>query len=174
MLREASNISAHRPQLPNAGFGPGQAFALNRRGRAQAALSMFVGKWQVRGYNEPITLEGRRTEVAGFQEYEWMPGRFFLSGRWDHRFGDGTHRGLSVLGIDPEYGDTFAHHYDNLGYARQYKLELHERVWTFQGDSERATYEFDATRSTYRELWELTRDGESWRPLCVLEALRLV
>ena len=174
MLRETSNTKSQAAHVAFGSFSYGDPCALQRCGSAQAALSMFVGKWQVHGYNEPITPEGRRTEVAGSQEYEWMPGRFFISGRWDHHFGDGTHRGLSVLGIDPDYGDTFAHHYDNLGYARQYKLELHGRIWTFQGEAERATYEFDADCTSYRELWELTRDGESWRPLCVLEAHRLL
>jgi hypothetical protein len=174
MQPEPMHDKASPAQRPWRSPGRADPYALHRTEAAQAALAMFVGKWQVRGYNEPITLEGRRTEVAGFQEYEWVPGRFFISGRWDHHFGDGNHRGLSVLGIDPEHGDHFAHHYDNLGYARQYRLKLHERVWTFQGEWERATYEFDASHASYRELWEFARDGESWRSLCVLEALRLL
>lgn len=140
----------------------------------QDALSWFVGKWQVRGYNEPITPEGRRMEVTGFQEYAFIPGKFFLSGSWDHRFGDGSHRGICVLGYEPGQGVYFAHHYDSLGYVRRYQLELEGRRWTISGEEERATFVFGSDSSSYRELWELRRDGEAWRPLCVLEASRLI
>jgi hypothetical protein len=137
------------------------------------ALGWFVGKWQVRGYNEPITLEGRRLEVTGFQEYAWVPGKFFLNGSWDHRFGDGSHRGVCVLGYDPQLSAHFAHQYDSLGYARKYQLELAGRSWSFKGEWERASFVFDGDGVRYRELWELRKDGEAWRPLCVLEASRL-
>ena len=140
----------------------------------QDALSWFIGKWHVRGYNEPISLEGRRVEVIGFQEYAWVPGNFFLSGSWDHRFGDGAHRGLCILGYESAHSLYFAHHYDSLGYVRRYRLSLEGRTWRFVGEWERATLVFSSDGDSYRELWELSQDRKAWRSLCVLEANRLI
>src|SRR5690349_1880665 len=110
--------------------------AIRTRGREQDMLEMFIGSWQVRGYNEPSAPQAGRASVTGTQEFHWLPGEFFLRGSWQHRFGERSHRGVSIVGFEPEHGLYFAHHYDNLGYFRSYTLDLIGRTWTVTGQFE--------------------------------------
>ncbi len=64
------------------------------------------------------------------------------------------------------------HQFDNLGFARRYRLAVRGRVWTFAGPWERATISFEPSGDHYTETWEIARDGARWRPLCELEATR--
>jgi hypothetical protein len=145
---------------------------IRARGREQDMLEMFIGTWQVRGYNEPSPLGSGRTEVMGTQKYVWLPGEFFVRGSWNHRFGARVHQGTSLLGFEPDQAAYFAHIFDNLGYARTYVVALAGRVWTFSGQFERATFAFSEDCDRYQETWELTRDGHTWLLLGALEATR--
>ena len=147
--------------------------AIHAHGPEQDALSWFLGKWHITGYNEPLTPGGRRTTVSGLQEYEWLPGQFFLLGRFSHHFAERSHSGISVLGFEPERQAYVARNFDNLGYAREYSLEPRDRAWLFVGEGERAMYLFGEGQRSYREHWELTQDGLVFRTLCVLEATKL-
>jgi hypothetical protein len=146
--------------------------AIRTRGREQDMLEMFIGTWQVHGYNESATLGKGRATVTGAQKYVWVPGEFFVRGSWNHRFGARLHQGVSLLGFQPEHAAYFAHNYDNLGYVRVYVLSLAGHVWTFNGPCERATFTFSDDGEHYQESWELTKDGQTWQPLCALEATR--
>lgn len=147
--------------------------AIRTRGREQDMLEMFIGQWQVSGYNEPSPPGSGRAVVTGSQEYTWLPGEFFVSGSWSHQFATRTHEGVSVLGFEPERAGYFAHNYDSLGYARAYAVSLAGSIWTFSGPFERATFAFSEDGQRYSETWQLTKDGQSWQPLCALEALRI-
>lgn len=102
-------------------------------------MEMLIGQWQVEGNNAPAAPHAPRTPVSGEQSYEWLPGKFFVLGRWSRRFGDGgrAHIGTSILGYDPDRDGLSTHHYDNLGYAREYAVSVRDRVWSLTGRSER-------------------------------------
>lgn len=152
--------------------GAADPHAIRARGREQELLASIVGRYQVHGYNEPAAHGERRVTVTGSQEYRWVPGEFFVRGHWDHRFGERVHQGVSLLGFEPEHGVHFAHHYDNLGYARTYTVTIAGYVWTFHGQFERACLEFSPDGSRYHESWQLKKDGQSFWPLCELEVTR--
>lgn len=141
--------------------------ASRSRAPEHALMEMLIGRWRTEGHNAPAAPDAPRTPVAGEQTYEWLPGRFFVLGRWSRQFGDSSHVGTSILGEDPERG-LFAHNYDNLGYAREYVVTVRDRVWTLSGRYERARIEFSADGSWFRETWELSKDGTTWQPLCEL------
>jgi hypothetical protein len=146
------------------------------RGREHEELEVFVGAWRVAGRNAAVAASeagGVVTgEVTGDQTYEWLPGRFFLASRWHRRFASGAHVGTGVLGFDPDTGAFYAHHFDNLGFARRYRLTLRGRVWTLAGPWERGTIAFGPHGDSFTETWEISADGARWRLLCELEATR--
>jgi len=135
-------------------------------------LDVFVGAWRISGRNAAAAPSADGSPVTGEQAYEWLPGRFFLASRWHRRFSSGAHVGTGILGFDPEAGALFAHHFDNLGYARKYRLTVRGRLWTLEGPWERATIAFGADGDSFTETWEISEDGARWRPLCELEATR--
>ena len=164
------NLSRDEPRM--APVYTGAPERIRARGREQDMLEMFIGTWQVHGYNEPLQLGSGRAAVTGTQKYVWLPGEYFVRGTWHHRFGQRVHQGVSLLGFEPDQASYFAHNYDNLGYARSYAVALTGRIWTFSGEFERATFAFGEDGDRYQETWELTRDGRTWLPLGALEATR--
>jgi len=166
MQRDQSSISGTR-RAPES-----HPHALRTPSRDHAALAMFVGHWRVDGRNAGAAPNAPNALVAGEQVYEWLAGGFFVVGRWSRRFGDDAHIGTSVLGHEPDDDAYFAHHYDNLGYAREYVVSMRDRVWTFTGRYERATIAFSSDGASFDEVWELSKDGMTWHPLCELSGRR--
>lgn len=135
-------------------------------------LEVFVGKWKIVGHNHDGAAQGPDTPVHGEETYQWLPGGFFICSRWTHRFGGGSHEGLSVLGFDQERHGLFAHNVDNLGFVRLYPLTVRGRTWSYNGTSERATQEFSSDSNSFAIHWEV-RKGPIWAPLCDLKGTRV-
>jgi hypothetical protein len=145
------------------------------RGREHALMEMLIGRWHVQGHNALAAPNAPGTPVSGEQSYEWLPGRFFVLGRWSRRFGDAgddAHVGTSIIGHDPDRGGLFAHHYDNLGYAREYVVLVNDHVWSLSGRHERARIELSLDGASFHETWQLSKDGVIWQPLCELVGRR--
>jgi hypothetical protein len=112
------------------------------------------------------------TPVTGEESYVWLPGGFFLLGHWDRRFGNDRHIGINIIRYDQTTGQYSSYNVDNLGYARTYRVAERDGVWSFTGDWERATWALGADGRTMTIDWESTTDGETWAPLCHLEATK--
>lgn len=148
-----------------------------------AKLSPILGTWKIIGENAPRQAqpgEPKRGDpsslaVEGEETYEVMRGDFFVHGRWTHRFPDGNeHTGISVIGHEPERGTIMCENFDNLGYAREYRVAIdgNGNTWKLQGAHERATYTFAADGRSFTVEWESSQDGREWTPLCRLEGRR--
>jgi hypothetical protein len=108
--------------------------------------------------------------VEGEETYEVMRGDFFVMGRWTHRFPDSSeHTGISVIGHEPERGSIMCENFDNLGYAREYRVAIEGNSWTLTGAHERATYTFADDGNAFTVEWETSTDGRAWTALCRLE-----
>jgi len=139
---------------------------------AHRRLEPFVGMWEVVGYNAGAAPNAPNTPVTGEESYTWLPGRFFLLGHWDHRFGTDRHVGLNIIRYDANTGQYSSYNVDNLGFARTYRVTQRDDVWSFVGDWERATWALGHDGQTMTIDWEITRDGETWEPLCHLDATK--
>ena len=135
-------------------------------------LEVFVGKWTVAGENMNATPNEPNTPVSGEESYVWLPGRFFLVGHWEHRFGTDRHIGINILRYDQTTGQYSSYNVDNFGFARTYRVAQRNGVWSFTGEWERATWSLDPDGTTMTIDWEATEDGETWVPLCHLEATK--
>lgn len=139
---------------------------------AHRRLEPFIGTWKVAGHESGAAPNAPNTPVTGEESYTWLPGRFFLLGHWDHRFGSDHHIGLNIIRYDATTGQYSSYNVDNLGFARTYRVTQREGVWSFIGDWERATWAFGDDGRTMTIDWEITSDGETWEPLCHLDATK--
>jgi hypothetical protein len=96
--------------------------------------------------------------------YEWAPGGFFIVhsafGRIEE-FGVG---GIEIIGYDDTSGDYRSHFFDSQGNVTVSSLVARGDMWTYQGDTTRATAEFSNNDRVQTVLHERTDDGMTYRP----------
>lgn len=127
-------------------------------------IAILEGVWNVEGENL-TTGDKPHTPVTGTQVVKKMEGYNFLESRWDYDFQTNMHVGISIIGSDNDNPEPRVHSFDNLGYHREYQLEIDGSTWKYLGDAERATIEFKDSGNVYEEYWEMKK-GEEWLPLC--------
>ncbi len=139
-------------------------------------LDVFVGKWDVEGKsyaegqsNESLQVSSVKMKFV--QTCEWLPGGFFLVNRWDGRVGDAEFNGMEVIGYDAESRKYSSRFFDNAGNAPTYQVTVNDKVWTYTGKLQRATFEFSDDGKTMKTHWDWRKtDSENWLPLCDLKA----
>jgi len=107
------------------------------------------------------------------ETWKWLSGGYFLAGRFVSRLGESDYRGTGYLSWDETRGTHTCRLIDNLGYDRLYKLTANGRVWTFNGERERATYAFSEDGRSIDIRWEASDDGVNFKPLYDLRATRV-
>lgn len=151
------------------------------RGDAHTALEAFLGRWRAEGWSytgtDPDAKDPRQPRERWFSTIEarWHTGGFFLLQDERSYAGEessGVFETHSVFGVDPATGRSFVQTFENHGFFRLYGLERKEKVWTFDGQNERARYEFDAEGRRVTIVWEVKKGG-AWRPLCDRVAMRI-
>lgn len=141
-------------------------------------LNIFVGKWKVEGksYAEGSSNENLQVsfvEMNFMQTCEWLSGGFFLMNRWDGHVGKSIFNGMEVIGYDTESRSYFSRFFDNAGNAPSYQVTVCENVWTYNGELQRATFEFSDDGKTMKTHWDWKKaDSENWQPLCDLTATK--
>jgi hypothetical protein len=131
-------------------------------GPEHQALAPFIGRWRTSGQ---VLASGSAPslEIAGIDEYEWLPGGFFLLHRVDVRMGGDRVQALEIIGWDAEGGAYFMRSFDSQGGTAEMQATLHDGTWTFQGDAERFTGGFGDGGGTLSGRWE-RREGDGWMP----------
>ena len=142
-----------------------------RRGSAHERLEPFVGKWHAEGdsYADGQSREEPRGSVAKWtseETYEWLPGKFFLVHHWDAPIDHAEFKGIEVIGYDAGRQEYLAQSFENHGFVRTYPTRVHDNVWTFEGETERAKVAFNTAGDTMDISWEWRPDGTTWMPLC--------
>jgi hypothetical protein len=163
-LHASATASGDTPSDPHAAR---QLQELHRR------LETFIGRWNVAGRNSDAAPVAPNSPIRGENHFEWLPGQFFVIGRFRHDNALGAHSGASLMGVEEHGGALFAHNFDNLGYERRYAVSCEDGVWRFVGQFERATLVFGQDGRSYEERWELSKDGASFTALCELHATKL-
>ena len=133
-----------------------------RPGPEHARLTPFVGRWTTSGQvlaSDSIPA----LEIAGIDEYEWMPGGFFLLHRVDVRIGGERVQALEIIGRDAERGKYFMRSFDSQGGTAAMHASVRDGTWTFAGDAERFTGSFSDGGEMLSGRWE-RREGGQWLP----------
>jgi Protein of unknown function (DUF1579) len=127
-------------------------------------LDALVGRWQSEGRTVAGPAEPAVT-IKGTDTYEWLAGGFFLVHRVDVRMDGERVELIEMIGPhDPAAGTYPMRSFDNQGNFLTMTARVDDDgVWTFTGDSERATLTVGADGTTMTARWERSEDGASWR-----------
>lgn len=105
------------------------------------------------------------------QTCEWLSGGFFLVNRWDGHVGESEFNGMEIIGYDFASQTYFSHFFDNAGNAPTYQVTFRENVWMYNGELQRATFEFSDEGNTMTTHWDWKKNNDvNWLPLCDLTA----
>lgn len=132
-------------------------------------LRVFVGTWTTKG--QTAAAEGTpASPIASSDEYDWLPGGFFVVHRWNGTVGDAGVHGIEIIGYDPANGRYRTHFFDNDGNAGSEDLTVSGRTWSWVGrhvmgsDWHRCTSVVSDDGNTMEAAHERSVDGESWSP----------
>ena len=142
------------------------------RTELHTALEVFVGRWRAEGW--AYTGTGRERWFSTI-EVKWHTGEFFLiqdERQYSGEEASGVFETHSVFGVEPGTNDYFVHNFENHGFFRLYKVKRDARIWTFDGQTERARYEFSEDGRKVTIAWELLKGGV-WKPLCDRVAIKI-
>jgi hypothetical protein len=136
-------------------------------------LSVFVGRWASSG--RTVARPGRPPiDIEGTDDYRWLPGGHFLVHRVDVRMGGEQVDVLEVIGEpDPVGPGVLMRSYDHLGNTGTMGATVDpDGVWTFLGDTERATVVLAADGRSMAATWERSDDGATWERWMDMEFVR--
>lgn len=128
-------------------------------------LQIYLGKWKITGINISSEENSVQSPVSGENHVKVMAGGKFLESRWKYHFESGEHIGISIIGHDSDALNITSNNFDNLGFHRVYYMDIKADSFKLNGETERATFEFDNDGKTYKEVWEIKKHG-TWKPLC--------
>ena len=141
-------------------------------------LDIFVGEWNLEGksYAEGSSnqnLQVSSVEMKFVQTCEWLSGEFFLMNRWDGHVGKSEFKGMEIIGYNIPSQKYISKFFDNAGSAPTYQVTVRKNVWTYNGELQRATFEFSDDGKTMKTHWDWRKSkGENWLPLCDLTATK--
>jgi hypothetical protein len=134
-----------------------------RPGPEHERLAAFAGRWRTAG-QVLASASTPALEIAGTDEYEWMPGGFFLLHRVDIHIGGERVQALEIIGWDAERGSYFMRSFDSQGGTAEMRASIgDDGTWKFTGDAERFTGGFGDGGETMSGRWE-RREGDQWLP----------
>ena len=140
-------------------------------GDAHRRLGVFVGDWHSEGTSFADGQSPEDPRASGVpwtsdEQYEWLPGGFFLLHRWDAHAGTREFKGTEILGHDEANGGYFTRFFDNAGFHPEYTVTVEGDVWTFSEPSTRATVTVQDGGQDIDHVWEWRHGGGSaWLPL---------
>ncbi|RYZ63023.1 MAG: DUF1579 domain-containing protein [Proteobacteria bacterium] len=136
------------------------------------AMKVWVGRWRADGHSH--TPDGARGPWRSVESFEMLPGGFFILQRWHEHGQDERFEGISILAYDPKVDEYRSLNFENHGYERNYLVKRNGRQWKFDGDTERALYDFDRAGRRVEIRWEArAAPDQPWRPLCDRIAMRI-
>src|SRR5437868_15509835 len=83
-------------------------------------LDAFAGHWHAEG---DVYSGQEPSHWTSEEHYEWLPGKHFLTYRWDADIGGHPFQGLGVFGHDEKEG-LYVDFYDNAGHSPTYRVGM--------------------------------------------------
>jgi hypothetical protein len=149
-----------------------------QRGRIHDALHVFLGDWHAEGVSYGGTDQSGPDPKANGESWvsthvgRWHAGEFFLiQDEMAVLGGKKAFNTLSIMGIDAQTGRCFARCFENHGFSRDYDVSWDGDIWTFDGETERASIAFIDNGRRQKITWEW-KPGDRWLPLCDRTAVR--
>jgi hypothetical protein len=146
-----------------------QSPAPAKPGAEHQRLGAFVGTWNTEGQalESPYGPAGKLSAV---DTYEWLPGGFFLSHKWDVKQGSAQFQGLEIIGYDARNKAYTSRFFDSMGNSGTFRARVQGNAWTWTGDSdvggkplkERCTIVI-VRADVYTNKCEYSVDGVKWQ-----------
>ena len=132
------------------------------------ALGVLAGKWITQGTIRAI--EGAASaEMRAIDQYEWLPGGFFMLHKAAALIGGAVSQSIEVIGYDQAKACYVTRSYDDQGMSDGFTARLKGRTWSIDGEKVRFKGAFDAGGSILAGTWE-QRSGEGrWSPWMDIE-----
>ena len=133
-------------------------------------LSAFVGTWNSEGQAQDSPY-GPAGKLSAVDTYEWLPGGFFLSHKWDVKQGNTQFQGLEIIGYDGRNKAYTSRFFDSMGNSGTLRARVQGNAWTWTGDSEVAGKPIKerctvvvVRADVYTNKCEYSTDGAKWLP----------
>ena len=132
--------------------------------QALKRLDALVGKWvtELKPLAEPQT----DFQIIGTDTYTWMPGNFFLVHQVDVRMNGEPFQTTEMIGEYDTDQQTYAmRSFDSQGLYQVMHARVDAKgVWTFIGDTTRATLTIAPDKNSMIAHWEQRSDDSDWQP----------
>jgi uncharacterized protein DUF1579 len=146
-----------------------QSAAPAKPGPEHQRLAAFVGTWNSEGEAQQSPY-GPAGKLSAVETYEWLPGGFFLSHRWDVKQGSSQFQGLEIIGYDGRNKAYTSRIFDSMGNSGTFRARVQGNAWTWTGDSdvggkplkERCTIVI-LRADVYTNKCEYSLDGVKWQ-----------
>lgn len=127
-------------------------------------LNALVGRWRSQG-RIAATATDPAIRIGGLDTYEWLAGEHFLIHRVNVRMNEEHVEVIEVIGpYDPASRTYPMRSFDNQGSFVTMRASVDdEGVWTFVGETERATLVIAEDGDAMTAEWERTDNGSNWR-----------
>ena len=141
------------------------------------ALGVFAGKWITQGTIR-ATKDAAASEMRAIDQYEWLPGGFFLLHRVDALIAGSISQSIEVIGYDAEQACYVTRSYDDQGtsdgFAAQLEGQAREgQAWSADGEKVRFKGAFNADGSVLAGTWEQRSENGRWTPWMDIELCKV-
>jgi hypothetical protein len=137
----------------------------NKPAAALKRLDALVGKWvtELRLIDSQTKQDFR---IIGTDAYQWLPGEFFLVHEVDVRMDGEPYQVTEFIGGYDDSTHTYPmRSFDSQGNFQTMQASIDkDGVWTFAGETTRATLTVGRDGSTMTAHWDQTQDGSKWSP----------
>jgi hypothetical protein len=125
------------------------------------ALGVFAGKWIAQGTIR-ATKDAAASEMRAIDQYEWLPGGFFMLHTVDALIGCSVSQSIEVIGYDAEQACYVTRSYDDQGTSDGFTAGLEGRAWSIDGEQVRFRGGFNADSSVLAGTWEQRSGQGRW------------
>lgn len=136
------------------------------------ALSVLAGKWITHGTIR-ATGDAKSSELSAIDQYEWLPGGFFMLHTVDALIGGTVSQSIEVIGYDAKQSCYVTRSYDDQGTSEGFTALLAGRAWSIDGEKLRFRGEFDAEGSVLAGTWEQCSGHVRWSAWMDIELRRV-
>ena len=125
-------------------------------GFEQKRLEIFIGKW----INEGHTISDKGApgvKILTSDEYEWMPGGFFILQTAYGRIGATEVGGTEIIAYNPAAKKYTSYFFDSQGNVTEHELTIQGNQWVWLGKKTKATATFEdngKTQSAVSPKWQ--------------------
>ncbi|MBC8119936.1 MAG: DUF1579 family protein [Burkholderiaceae bacterium] len=144
------------------------AAKFEKPGTEHRALDIFEGKWITHGTIHAVGGE-KAAEMHAVDQYEWLPGGFFMVHHVDARMDGVPAQSIEVIGYDAGRGCYVTRSYDDKGSSAEFTARLEGDNWEIDGEPMRFRGAFKDNAATLSGTWEQLGDGGKWTPWIDIE-----